>query len=148
MKVTGRACDEIQEGSGWVAAPGLVVTNAHVVAGEQRDARCRTEPGARCRRRVVAFDPVRDVAVLAVPALDAAAAADRAGRGRQRRRGLRPSRRRRCCDASPARVGDEILAVGTDIYRTGTSRRHVYVLAAALAPGRLRRRARERATAT
>ena len=25
--------------------------------------------------------------------------------------------------------------MGTDIYRTGTSRRHVYVLAAALAPG-------------
>ena len=37
--------------------------------------------------------------------------------------------------ASPARVGDEILAVGTDIYRTGSSRRHVYVLAAVLAPG-------------
>jgi S1-C subfamily serine protease len=37
--------------------------------------------------------------------------------------------------ASPARVGEEILAVGTDIYRTGTSKRHVYVLAAALAPG-------------
>jgi S1-C subfamily serine protease len=37
--------------------------------------------------------------------------------------------------ASPARVGEEILAVGTDIYRTNSSRRHVYVLAAALAPG-------------
>ncbi len=37
--------------------------------------------------------------------------------------------------AAPARVGDEILAVGTDIYRTGSSRRHVYVLASKLAPG-------------
>ena len=37
--------------------------------------------------------------------------------------------------ASPSRIGDEILAVGTDIYRTGTSRRHVYVLAAKLEPG-------------
>ena len=27
--------NEIQEGSGWVAAPGIVVTNAHVVAGER-----------------------------------------------------------------------------------------------------------------
>ena len=37
--------------------------------------------------------------------------------------------------ASPARVGEEIVAVGTDIYRTGESRREVFVLAAALAPG-------------
>jgi S1-C subfamily serine protease len=37
--------------------------------------------------------------------------------------------------ASPARVGEEILAVGTDIYRTGSSRRSVYVLAAELEPG-------------
>ena len=51
VKVTGRACDEIQEGSGWVAAPGLVVTNAHVVAGEQRDHR----PG-RDRARAHAGD--------------------------------------------------------------------------------------------
>jgi S1-C subfamily serine protease len=32
-------------------------------------------------------------------------------------------------------VGEEIVAVGTDIYRTGESRREVFVLAAALAPG-------------
>ena len=37
--------------------------------------------------------------------------------------------------AAPARVGEEIVAVGTDIYRTGESRRDVFVLAAALAPG-------------
>ncbi|HEY5076274.1 MAG TPA: trypsin-like peptidase domain-containing protein, partial [Acidimicrobiia bacterium] len=36
---------------------------------------------------------------------------------------------------APARIGEEIVAVGTDIYRTSTSRRHVFVLAAALAPG-------------
>ena len=34
LKVVGRACDTIQEGTGWIARPGLVVTNAHVVAGE------------------------------------------------------------------------------------------------------------------
>jgi S1-C subfamily serine protease len=37
--------------------------------------------------------------------------------------------------AAPARVGEEIVAVGTDIYRTGKSRRSVYVLAASLRPG-------------
>jgi uncharacterized membrane protein required for colicin V production len=36
VKVTGvaRSCSRSQEGSGWVVAPGRVVTNAHVVAGE------------------------------------------------------------------------------------------------------------------
>ena len=34
VRVLGTACGLGVEGSGWVAAPGLVVTNAHVVAGE------------------------------------------------------------------------------------------------------------------
>jgi S1-C subfamily serine protease len=34
VRVLGTACGLGIEGSGWVAAPGVVVTNAHVVAGE------------------------------------------------------------------------------------------------------------------
>ena len=136
--VTGRACNEIQEGSGWIAAPGLVVTNAHVVAGEHTTT-VSDVSGVAMPATVIAFDPVRDVAVLDVPALAAKRPAPRPLRmadgvvgglgavyGHPGGGVLR---------ASPARVGDEILAVGTDIYRTGTSKRHVYVLAAALAPG-------------
>jgi S1-C subfamily serine protease len=37
--------------------------------------------------------------------------------------------------AAPARIGDRIVAVGTNIYRTSSSHRNVYVLAAKLAPG-------------
>ena len=33
VKIEGQACGLTQEGSGFVVAPGLVVTNAHVVAG-------------------------------------------------------------------------------------------------------------------
>ena len=133
LKVSGEACDTIQEGSGWVAAPGLVVTNAHVVAGE-RATTVHDESGATLPATVIAFDPVRDVAVLSVPALtksplpivdgsvgDVGAVYGHPGGGP--------------LQAAPARVGDEILAVGTDIYRTGSSRRHVYVLASQLAPG-------------
>lgn len=133
LKVSGQACDSIQEGSGWVAAPGLVVTNAHVVAGEQATT-VHDESGHSFSARVIAFDPVRDVAVLAVPSLaarplaivdgsvgDVGAVYGHPGGGP--------------LQAAPARVGDEILAVGTDIYRTAPSRRHVYVLASRLAPG-------------
>jgi S1-C subfamily serine protease len=129
----GLACDDRQVGSGWVAAPGVVVTNAHVVAGEHatavQDATGRTLPA-----QVVTFDPVHDVAVLHVPALTEPPLPITAGSvgevgavyGHPKGGPLQ---------ASPARIGDEILAVGTDIYRTGSSRRHVYVLAARLEPG-------------
>jgi hypothetical protein len=68
VKITGRACRSIQEGSGWVAKPGLVVTNAHVVAGED-ETTVEDVNGEDHQATVVAFDPVRDLAVLSVPGL-------------------------------------------------------------------------------
>ncbi len=66
-------CDRAQVGSGWVVAPGRVVTNAHVVAAAD-DVRVRVGGTGRERvARVVAFDPRRDVAVLDVPGLRAPA---------------------------------------------------------------------------
>jgi S1-C subfamily serine protease len=71
VKILGSACGLGVEGSGWVAAPGVVVTNAHVVAGQQ-DTRVLPEghqPGLPAR--AIAFDPHDDVAVLRVPGLSA-----------------------------------------------------------------------------
>jgi S1-C subfamily serine protease len=133
VKVAGRACDEIQEGSGWIAAPGVVVTNAHVVAGENSTS-VIGPTGRTLSATVVAFDPRRDVAVLDVP--------DLAARPLQLTKGnigavgaVYGHPRGGPLTASPARVGDQIVAVGTDIYRTGSSRRQVYVLASVLEPG-------------
>ena len=70
VRVLGTACGLAIEGSGWVAAPGEVVTNAHVVAGE-RDTTVEVgghAPGLPAR--VLAYDPHDDVAVLGVPSLD------------------------------------------------------------------------------
>ena len=50
VRVTGIACGLGLEGSGWVVKPGLVVTNAHVVAGIERP-RVDTAGGRRSRRR-------------------------------------------------------------------------------------------------
>ena len=70
VRVTGIACGYGIGGTGWVAAPNLVVTNAHVVAGENTT-RVQTEgTGRRLPARVVVFDPSNDVAVLRVPKLD------------------------------------------------------------------------------
>ena len=69
MKVEGNACGRQQDGSGFTVAPDIVVTNAHVVAGESRDRACIRQDGTRCPPTVVVFDPDRDLAVLRVPGL-------------------------------------------------------------------------------
>src|SRR5438132_8228657 len=69
VRVLGTACGLAIEGSGWVAAPDIVVTNAHVVTGEEDTT---VEAGGRApglSARPVAFDPTHDVAVLRVPGL-------------------------------------------------------------------------------
>ena len=50
VQVIGPACDVIQEGSGFVAAEGYVVTNAHVVAGMD-DPEVRSAAGASSEPR-------------------------------------------------------------------------------------------------
>ena len=68
VRVLGTACGLGVEGSGWVARPGLVVTAAHVVAGED-DTTVTTVSGRTLRAHAVGFDPHNDVAVLRVAAL-------------------------------------------------------------------------------
>jgi uncharacterized membrane protein required for colicin V production len=69
VRVLGTACGLAIEGSGWVAEPDIVVTNAHVIAGEQDTT---VEVGGQAPglpATPVAFDPTDDVAVLRVPGL-------------------------------------------------------------------------------
>jgi hypothetical protein len=65
VRVLGTACGLGVEGSGWIAAPGLVVTNAHVVAGED-DTSVTTQDGASLDAEVVHYDPANDLALLGV----------------------------------------------------------------------------------
>lgn len=67
VRVLGTACGLGVEGSGWVAAPGLVVTNAHVVAGED-DTTVTTADGALLDAEPVLYDPANDLAVLRIDA--------------------------------------------------------------------------------
>jgi S1-C subfamily serine protease len=70
VKILGTACGVGVEGSGWVAEAGVVVTNAHVIAGQQ-DTRVLPEgeePGLPAV--AIAFDPRNDLALLRVGGLD------------------------------------------------------------------------------
>ena len=63
VRILGTACGLGVEGSGWVAGGGLVVTNAHVVAG-QEDTTVHDSDGATYAASVVHYDPDNDLAVL------------------------------------------------------------------------------------
>jgi S1-C subfamily serine protease len=63
VKIVGIACGIGVEGSGWFATRNLVVTAAHVVAGE-RDTTVAIPASGTHNADVVSFDPHNDVAVL------------------------------------------------------------------------------------
>jgi S1-C subfamily serine protease len=70
VRILGTACGLGVSGSGWVAGSGLVVTNAHVVAG-QDDTTIDSSGAPPLRAQTVAFDARNDVAVLRVDGLTA-----------------------------------------------------------------------------
>jgi S1-C subfamily serine protease len=70
VRVLGTSCGLGVSGSGWVAGRGLVVTNAHVVAG-QEDTTVDSTDGPPLRAEAVAFDPRNDIAVLRAANLEA-----------------------------------------------------------------------------
>ena len=72
LRVIGTACGLGVSGSGWVGGTELVVTAAHVVAG-QSDTTVEPVGGVpRLRAHAVYFDRRNDLAILRVPGLDAA----------------------------------------------------------------------------
>ena len=69
LRVMSRACGYSVEGSGWVAGRDLVVTNAHVVAGETAT-RVQVEGAGRpVPAKVIVLDKKNDLAVLRVNGL-------------------------------------------------------------------------------
>ncbi len=64
LQVRHSGCDNLTTGTGWVAGPGLVVTNAHVVAGARRVFLAGGPRVDGVEATVTAFDPLNDIAVL------------------------------------------------------------------------------------
>lgn len=64
LQVRSTACNRIVTGTGWVAEGGIVITNAHVVAGSQTSFLAGGPRYDGIASTVVAFDAVNDIAVL------------------------------------------------------------------------------------
>ena len=72
VKVLGTACGLGVQGSGWVAHDGVVVTNAHVVAGQDDTTVQLRGEGPRLDAQAIWFDTRNDLAILRVPGVSGA----------------------------------------------------------------------------
>ncbi|OKK18437.1 colicin V synthesis protein [Streptomyces sp. CB00455] len=138
VKVVGTApsCSKVLEGTGFVFAPGKVMTNAHVVGGVGEPTVQVGGEGRLYDGKVVLYDWERDIAVLDVPKLkapaleftdrDATSGSDAIVAGFPENGAY---------DVRPARVRGRINANGPDIYHRGTVRRDVYSLFATVRQG-------------
>jgi S1-C subfamily serine protease len=135
VRIVGQACDRIQEGSGFVVEGGLVVTNAHVVAGTSVLEVQHRDLGS-VGAAVVLFDPDLDLAVLR-PATSPTdplpvdpEVLDRGAEG-----AVLGYPGGGDLLGSAAAVRRTLLAVGRDIYGDSVVRRQVYELQATVRPG-------------
>ena len=69
VRVLGTACGLGVQGSGWVAGHGIVVTNAHVVAGQDDTTVQPGGEGPGLDASAIWFDPRNDLSILRVPGL-------------------------------------------------------------------------------
>jgi S1-C subfamily serine protease len=126
-------CGRSAAGSGFVYAPGRVMTNAHVVSGV-------TAPvvelaGQRYDADTVVYDPGLDLAVLFVPGLPGAPLSfDRSARDGQPAVVL-GFPENGPFNAEPARIRDQQRLRSPDIYNRGTVVRDVYSVFAEVRPG-------------
>ena len=134
VKVEGYGCGGIVEGSGFVAKPGIVITNAHVVAGVRQP--YVIDSNGQHNVSVIWFDPNLDLAVLAVN--------DLAGKPLTLSDGIAANGTPSAVlgypgggsfTARPSVVMDEFTAVGQNIYNRGNTTRNVYEINAVVIPG-------------
>jgi S1-C subfamily serine protease len=130
VRVTGTACGLGIEGSGWVAGRGgIVVTNAHVIAGEDDTVAQLQGEGDRYDAEPIWFDPKNDLAILRVPALASV-------RPLRMDVDARPGRSAAVLgypengpfDVAPARLGATTTVITQDAYGRGPVRRRVTAL--------------------
>jgi S1-C subfamily serine protease len=133
VRVLSTACGLGIEGSGWVAEPGLVVTNAHVVAGAD-DTTVTTQGGAELDATPVYYEPRQDLALLrvgaALPALPISSARkvgeDAAVLGYPENGPYR---------LAPARIGETRVTVSEDSYGNGPVNRTITALSGSVRSG-------------
>jgi S1-C subfamily serine protease len=134
VKIQGVGCGGLITGSGFVAAPGLVITNAHVVAGIR--APVILDDNGRHAATTIVFDQDLDIAVLR--------ASELAGEPLKLSTKEYPANTHTIVlgypgggdfTAGAGGIIDERLATGRNIYDAGLTDREIYELQTLVQPG-------------
>lgn len=136
VRVEAHACDRILDGTGFVAAPDRILTNAHVVAGASRLWVVDSD-GIRRTATIEAFNPEADAALLAIdhsvgrplpfaPSAPISVPVRADTFGHPGGGALR---------VDHGTIRREVTAEGRDIFDRDTAQRSVLVMSARLAPG-------------
>ena len=129
VRVLGTACGLGVQGSGWIAGDGVVVTNAHVVAGQDDTTVQVGGEGPRHDTDPILFDARNDLVILRAPAL-------RGTPGLRLNVDARPGTSAAILgfpengpyDVEPGRLGATETVVTEDAYGRGPVRRRITVL--------------------
>jgi len=135
VRILGTACGLGVSGSGWVAAPGVVVTNAHVVAGQDDTTVQVRGEGPKLDARAIAFDARNDIAVLRVGGLDAPSLAIAPEAPRGRAGAILGFPRNGPYDVRAARLGDTEQVLSPDAYGNGPFERTITSFRGLVRPG-------------
>jgi len=134
VKIMGEGCGGISEGSGFVAANNVVITNAHVVAGVTQP--YIIDSSGRHRAQVISFDKDLDLAVLRTSGL--------AGQPLIMLNTREPNGTSAAIvgypgggdfTAKPARILESFNAQGRDIYNQDSTLREIYSIKGEVIPG-------------
>ena len=128
VAIKGSDCPRFQFGSGFSLKSGTVVTSAHVVAGIRNPIVVINESSEEIEATVIAFDPVRDLAILDIgshemPGLEISKATDGENVA------LIGYDKNGVTDWRPGQVTQHIRATGSDIYGEPGSGRDALILA-------------------
>jgi S1-C subfamily serine protease len=134
VKLQGTACGVGTQGSGWVVRPGLVATNAHVIAGHE-GTRLFAPNGQSLSAQPVYVDSDNDIALLRVRGLEAARLATRARTGESIPVALLGYPRNGPLTAVAGTAGRPRTVLSPDAYGRGTGPRVVVPLRGGVQPG-------------
>jgi S1-C subfamily serine protease len=119
VRVLGTACGYGIEGSGWVAGNGLIVTNAHVIAGETDTTVQSLGQGDGVGATPIWFDPRNDLAILYAPGVIAPSLQLVQETEKGTSAAIIGYPENGPLDIEPARLGSTSAVISEDIYGSG-----------------------------
>jgi Trypsin-like peptidase domain/Colicin V production protein len=126
VRVLGTACGLGVQGSGWVAGDGVVVTNAHVVAGQDDTTVQVGGEETRHDAQAIWFDSRNDLAVLRVPGVSGVPALRMNGNAREgTSSAILGFPENGPYHVEPGRLGHTATVISQDAYGRGPVRRSI-----------------------